>query len=77
MGRDFVAQIAHLGTPARFGQAVTHLAQFGDQRVNLLLLEIDLRVELVEQVFGETGLDFKVDQAVFDGRRDVHGLYWT
>ena len=77
MGRDFVAQIAHFSAATRFGQTVSHLAQLLDQRVNLLLLAVDLRIELVEQIFGEAGLDFQVDQAVFNRGGNVHGLYWT
>ena len=74
---NFVTDIAHLGPTARFGQAVTHLAQFVHQGVNLQLLAIDLCIELVQQIFGETGLDFEINQAVFNWGWNVHGLYWT
>jgi chemotaxis protein CheY-P-specific phosphatase CheC len=77
MGRDLVAQIAHFGTTARLGQAVTHLAQLLNERVNLLLLAIDLRIELVEQIFSEAGFDLEINQAVFNWGGNVHGLYWT
>ena len=77
MGRDFVAQVAHFSAAARFGQAIPHLAQLLNQRVNLLLLAVHLCIELVQQVFGEASLDFQVNQAVFNRGRDVHGLYWT
>jgi predicted component of type VI protein secretion system len=42
MRRNFVPQIAHLCAAARLGQSVTHLAQLLDERVNLLLLSVDL-----------------------------------
>ena len=77
MRRDLVTQIAHLGATARFGQALTHLAQLLNERINLLLLSVHLRIELVEQVFGETGLDLQINQAVFNRGWNVHGLYWT
>jgi len=77
MRRNFITQVAHLGAATRFGQTISHLAQLLDQRVNLLLLSVNLRIELVEQIFGEAGLDFQVDQAVFNRGGDVHGLYWT
>ena len=77
MRRDFIAQVAHLGTSTRFGQAIAHLAQLLKKRVDLLLLAIHLRIELVQQVFGKTGLDFQVNQAVFNRGGNVHGLYWT
>ena len=73
MRRDLVAQIAHLSAAPCLWQALAHLAQLLNEGVDLLLLAIHLGVELVEQVFGETGLDFKVDQSVFNGERDVHG----
>ena len=77
MRRDFIAQVAHFSAASRFGQAIAHLAQLLNQRIYLLLLAIHLRIELVEQVFGKAGLDFQVDQAVFNRGGDVHGLYWT
>ena len=77
MRRDFIAQITRLGTAPRLGQAVAHLTQLLNQRVNLLLLAVHLRIELVEQVFGKAGLDFEVDQAIFDVGWNVHALYWT
>ena len=77
MRRDFVAQVAHFGAATRLGQTVTHLAQLLNQRVDLLLLAVNLRTELVEQVFGEACLDFQVNQAVFNWGGNVHGLYWT
>ena len=77
MRRNLVAQITHLSTTTRLGQAVTHLAQLLNQRINLLLLAVDLCIELVEQVFGKTGLDLQVNQAVFNRGWNVQGLYWT
>ena len=77
MRRNFIAQIARLGTATRLGQALAHLTQLLNQRVNLLLLAVYLCIELVEQVFGEARLDFEVDQAIFDRGWNVHGLYWT
>lgn len=74
---NFVAQIAHFSATSRLGQAITHLAQLLNERINLLLLAINLRVELVQQVFGKTGLDFQVDQAIFNRGWNVHGPYWT
>ena len=75
--RNFVAQISHFCTSTRFGQTVAHLAKLLNQSVNLLLLSIHLCIELVEQVFAESGFYFQVDQAVFKGGIGVHGLYWT
>ncbi len=77
MRRNFIAQIARLGAATRLGQAVAHLTQFLNQRVNLLLLAVHLRIELVEQVFCKAGLDFEVNQAIFDKGWNVHALYWT
>ena len=77
MRRDFVTQIAHFSATAGLGQALTHLAQFLNQRINLLLLAVHLRIELVQQVFGETGLDLQINQAVFNRGWNVHSLYWT
>ena len=77
MRRNFIAQIAHLGTTARLRQAVAHLTQLLNQRINLLLLAVQLRIELVEQVFSKARLDFEVNQAIFDVGWNVHALYWT
>jgi hypothetical protein len=77
MRRDFVAQVAQFGAATRLGQAVAHLPQLSNQRIDLLLLSVDLRIELVEQVFGKACLDLQVDQAVFNRGGNVHGLYWT
>lgn len=77
MRRNFVAQVAYLSAPTRFGKSVAHLTQLLYQRVDLLLLAIHLRVELIEQVFGEARLDLQVDEAVFNRCWNVHALYWT
>ena len=77
MGRDLIAQIAHFGTTARLGQTVTHLAQLLNERVNLLLLAVHLRVELIEQIFGKARFDLQINQAVFNRGWNVHSLYWT
>ena len=63
MRRNFVPQVAYFSAPARFGQAIAHLSQLLNQRVDLHLLAVDLRVELIQQVFGKTCLDFQVDEA--------------
>lgn len=77
MRRDVVAQVAHLSATARFRQTITHGAQLMHQGVDLLLLPVHQRIELVQQVFGKARLDFKLNQAVFDSGWDVHALYWT
>ena len=77
MRRNFIAQIARLCTATRLGQAVAHLPQLLNQRINLLLLAIHLGIELVEQVFGKARLDFEVDQTIFNKGWNIHGLYWT
>ena len=74
---NFVTQVAYFSAPTRFGQAIAHLSQLLDQRVDLLLLAVHLRIQLVEQVFGKARLDFQVDEAVFNRGWDFHALYWT
>lgn len=46
---------------------LAQVAQFTNQLVNLQLLAHDDKVELIQQVFREAGLDFKLVEAVVDG----------
>lgn len=77
MRRNVVSQIAHLSATARFRQTIAHGTQLMHQGVDLLLLPVHQRIELVQQVFGKARLDFKLNQAVFNSGWDVHALYWT
>ena len=51
---------------AAVGCLLSQLADFADKRINLLLLLKNGLVELLHQVFGEAGLDFKVHQTFVD-----------
>ena len=57
--------VAQAGESARatVWRLLAQLAHLADEGVNLLLLLEDSLIKLLHQVFGETGLDFKVDQA--------------
>ena len=46
------------------GAELAQVTQLTDQLVNLLLLAHDDEVELIQQIFGEAGLDFKLGKAV-------------
>jgi hypothetical protein len=60
--------IAQTREPARaaIGRLLAQLAHLSNEGVNLLLLLKNGLVELLHQVFGEAGLDFKVHQAFVD-----------
>lgn len=50
---------------AGLGQVVPQLPDLPCQRLQFLLLTHDDLVELLDQVFGETGFDFQIGQAIF------------
>lgn len=63
MRRQVIPQAAYVAWQA----IICRLAQFShlaDQQINLLLLANDDLVELLQQVFGETGLDLQLGQAL-------------
>lgn len=63
---------------AAFLRLLAQLGQFAAQQVDLALLPENSMVELVEQVVGQTGLDFQLHQALFQvGGQGVHGNYLT
>jgi hypothetical protein len=71
MGRQFITQAAK-ATRAAVRRLLTQLAYLADERIDLLLLLKDGLVELLYQVFGEAGFDFKLHQAlVYVGVRHV------
>jgi hypothetical protein len=57
--------VAQAGEAARatVWRLLAKLADFTNERINLLLLLKDGLVELLHQIFGEAGLDFQVHQA--------------
>lgn len=63
MRRKVVAQVAR-GTQAAIGAGLAQLCDGCDKLVNLRLLSHDDFVELVDQVFGVTGFDLQLGQAV-------------
>ncbi len=77
MWGQLIAQAAKAARAA-VGCLLTQLADFADKRINLLLLLKNGLVELLHQVFGEAGLDFKVHQTFVDVRVGVgHGLIYV
>ena len=60
--RQFIPQATKTAAAA-IGRVLTQLAHLADERVDLLLLLKNGLVELLDQVFGKAGLDFKVHQA--------------
>jgi hypothetical protein len=62
VGRQFIAQAGET-TRAAVWRLLAQLAYLADERLDLLLLLKNGLVELLYQVFGEAGLDFKVHQA--------------
>ena len=62
---------------ASVGDLLAELRDFTDQRVDLLLLANDDLVQLVEQVFIETGLDLQVGQAMVDDVGRLHAVLDT
>ena len=58
MRRQLVAQVARRRATA-LGHLPTQLDDFLREPVNQLLLAVDGHVELVQQVFGEAGLDLQ------------------
>lgn len=75
MGREFVG-----GAAVSVGVAVRHLLanlpNLAHQQVNVLLLADDDLVELIQQVFGETGLDFQIGESLLGGLGVFHERYW-
>ena len=63
LGRQFITQ-ASKATRAAVRRLLAQLAHLTDERIDLLLLWKDGVVELLHQVFGEAGLDFKRHQAL-------------
>ena len=61
MWGQLIAQAAKAARAA-VGCLLAQLADFADKRINLLLLLKNGLVELLHQVLGEAGLDFKVHQ---------------
>ena len=61
------------GRTVGFGHLPTQLVQLLHQAIDLLLLSIDHQIQLVEQVFGEAGLDLEFGQAGFDGCHSAIG----
>ena len=66
MRRQVVTGTAE-GQAGGLGHLLPQLGDLAQQHVDLLLLADNDQVQLVEQVFVETGLDFQVCQAVVDG----------
>ena len=75
MRRQLIPQAAE-GSRLRFGGLLAQAFDLAGQLVDLVLLAHDDGVELIEQVFGEAGLDLEVGQsllgAVFEGVRVFH-----
>ena len=76
MRRQLVAQVARRRATA-LGHLPTQLDDFLREPVNQLLLAVDGHVELVQQVFGEAGLDFQCFKPLNDfvGKGCSHGSY--
>ena len=53
-------------TCAAVGRLLAQVAHFANECLNLLLLLKNGLVELLDQVFGETGLDLKIHQSFVD-----------
>ena len=65
MGWHFFAQVAgHVDCCVR--GRLPQVSQLAHQHVDLLLLAHDDLVQLIQQVFGEAGLDFQIGQALVD-----------
>src|SRR3990167_667703 len=69
---QLVAQASEGLWRAVLGQLLPQAGQLGQQRVDMPLLAHDHRIELVDRVFSEAGLDFQVDDALLEG---VHGRW--
>ncbi len=63
MWRQVITQVTRCAHAA-VGAGLAQLADFADKRVNLLLLPDDNLVELIQQIFGEAGLDLQFHQAL-------------
>ena len=64
MRRQLIPQAAE-GARLRLGGLLAQAFDLALQAVDLVLLAHDDGVELIEQVFGEAGLDLEVGQALF------------
>ena len=75
MRRQLIPQAAE-GSRLRLSGLLTQAFDLALQAVELVLLAHDDGVELIEQVFGEAGLDLEIGQpllgAVFEGVRVFH-----
>ena len=63
MRRQFVAQVLRL---AHTGGGLAQVADLAQQAVDLLLLAQDDFIQLINQVFGEAGLDLQIGQPLFN-----------
>lgn len=72
MGRQLVAQVAGPGAAA-LGHLLPELDELLDQAVDLLLLSVYRQIQLIQQVFGETGLDFQILDAARERLGVFHG----
>jgi hypothetical protein len=71
--RKFVAQSARLGRK-RSLHLLPQDAQFGLQRVDLLLLLEDGAVQFFQQVFVEADVDFEVGDSRFDDIQPIQNV---
>ena len=71
MGRQFVARIARRAQ-AGLGRLLLQLPHLAHQELYLRLLAMDELVQVIDQVFGEAGLDLEIGEAAIDVLRGVH-----
>ena len=71
MWRQFIAQIA-LASGSAFWHLTAQLAHLSQECIDAELLLVNQLIELLQQIFGVTGLDFQRHQAFFYGGFGLH-----